>query len=1181
MKKKFLTSLLSVCLLFSFSIILTACSCSKKDPPVKTLDDITVESDLIQDGCITVTYQPSFDDYFDMSDFRVYANYSDNTKEQLTQNVTMTMNGSFTVAEGGSLVFAYKDETVSVNVLVSPKNINGQEIVVGNLAQSYVLPGAYEKVEPEVTLTWGQTTLVKDTDYTLTYGANDYTAIGDDLGTVAIAGTGNYTGTINKTFDIEPMGAIAGVEFNPAAEFDYNGETHVIAIPENEYANNASIDSVRYAYSVDGGTTWNNCYGEIPADAGTYTVKAIFVMNTGYAQLPNQVKEVTVNPMDIANAYKAEYLCTEGYTGEAIALTTELANLKFNEQSPNNLDLDTDFVVDTAYNENGFVNGYKNNVEAGTAEVKIKGVGNYNGSTTVSFNIVEKTVPENEIAVLGLKPSYVFTGENIEEPSLKVFVDEQELVLGTDYSVTYYDNKYASTTDPKVVVRLQGNFAGSVEKDFDILPYTLDITSLEFDADETDNALTYNGGNQYVTYSQSSLGAWFANLAQADVANGTNYASLIYTPQNTDGMLTISYEYFEKTSFGPGGTVIPKNAGSYYVFATFACVDGTANDTQILNSIEIMKDGYVVDSKQVQHLFAINPFHITKQNTVLQYVENYGTATPHFQYGSNGGIIEPAAKIVVDINADGTPEEYAELYDFNGVENEIGICYERSDYSNDDRIYPASNSAYKVWVEAGSNFEVDADIYLEYYVDSCIITADNFEQYFEIPTVTRIKGNGLTQAMYVSNAVPTSNVISFSETDEYVFYITGLESTETITGLKQAYVTMKMDSETDYTINYVMNGSIALTVEEIDPVTMGIYTEIKINKTENNYETAEDVTSTFFKTYETLPFGTYVYLTTADDVVRTTNVSSANISMTGDRLIKGDYIVEELAGFTTDVDVPVGAKYKAYQLSCLDRQEFPHLVFNSSYEPLNSDSVHTYTTYMVKASYEDAQVEYLSNIDVLITTSKETNQSVAQHELSGLYKDKHYRAVVSNNFETPQKVSVKFTMDSTDVTRLAYRYGGAFANSIDKVVTLQNGVATYTIEADFVYGYEFYILVNDYLKLTVEFDLEYLTEEIYALSHASNWRGEVFYMTKVEKSNKTNYEIGVEFEVEVSKTSKGEIFDICADINTIDQADGYDVTDNTGSGFTETVDVDIYIIEFWKDGDPKTTLAEYQISIKN
>ena len=54
-------------------------------------------------------------------------------------------------------------------------------------------------ITPDVSVTWNGTTLIKDTDYTLTYTNN----INAGEATVTVTGKGYYTGTKTATFTIE------------------------------------------------------------------------------------------------------------------------------------------------------------------------------------------------------------------------------------------------------------------------------------------------------------------------------------------------------------------------------------------------------------------------------------------------------------------------------------------------------------------------------------------------------------------------------------------------------------------------------------------------------------------------------------------------------------------------------------------------------------------------------------------------------------------------------------------------------------------------------------------------------------------------------------------------------------------------------------------------------------------
>lgn len=95
----------------------------------------------------------------------------------------------------------YKDAT-KINVKkeqkISPKTIKNAKVKLQK--DSYTYDG--ENKKPSVTVNVGNTKLVKDVDYKVTY--KNYKNVG--TATIVITGIGNYTGMINKTFKILPKG---------------------------------------------------------------------------------------------------------------------------------------------------------------------------------------------------------------------------------------------------------------------------------------------------------------------------------------------------------------------------------------------------------------------------------------------------------------------------------------------------------------------------------------------------------------------------------------------------------------------------------------------------------------------------------------------------------------------------------------------------------------------------------------------------------------------------------------------------------------------------------------------------------------------------------------------------------------------------------------------------------------
>ena len=118
---------------------------------------------------------------------------------------------------------------------------------------------------------------------------------------------------------------------------------------------------------------------------------------------------------------------------------------------------------------------YENNINAGTATVKVDFCGNYSGSQTTTFTIkprtfhVESTEADHDFVKDITAKTY--TGSAIRpNPIVKAYLDGKyrQLTRGTDYTVAYKNNTDAGTAT--AIVKFRGNYAGSanVTKTFTI-----------------------------------------------------------------------------------------------------------------------------------------------------------------------------------------------------------------------------------------------------------------------------------------------------------------------------------------------------------------------------------------------------------------------------------------------------------------------------------------------------------------------------------------------------------------------------------------------------------------------------------------------------------------------------------------------------------------------------------------
>ena len=150
------------------------------------------------------------------------------------------------------------------------------------------------------------------------------------------------------------------------------------------------------------------------------------------------------DPYDLKNA-SVSGLSAKTYTGKAITQTpvvTQIGDI---------LTKDVDYTV-----------SYSNNVNAGTATVKITGKGNYTGTVSSTFVINPASI--TGATVTGLKTK-TYTGKAQTQAPV-VTVGDVTLTSGTDYKLSYSGNVNAGTATMKITGK--GNYTGTVSKKFTI-----------------------------------------------------------------------------------------------------------------------------------------------------------------------------------------------------------------------------------------------------------------------------------------------------------------------------------------------------------------------------------------------------------------------------------------------------------------------------------------------------------------------------------------------------------------------------------------------------------------------------------------------------------------------------------------------------------------------------------------
>ena len=277
----------------------------------------------------------------------------------------------------------------------------------------------------------GETTLKSWQDYTFSYSDN----VNVGTATVTISGTGNYTGELRKTFAINAA-SIADAVVSDIYDLTYRGSA-IVPVPVVRVGRIILKSGQDYIVAAS-----NN------VNVGTATVTISGIGNyTGVINRTFTIKAASITEADVSGLSDAVY------TGAAV---NPVPVVKVDGVT---LVSRTDYTVSIT-----------NNVNAGTASVKIIGIRNYAGELNRTFEI--KAASLEGAAVSGVTNA-TYTGTAIK-PVPVVKVDGVTLVSGSDYKLSYTGNVNAGIASVKI--RGIGNYTGEAEARFEIRKAAQNIT---------------------------------------------------------------------------------------------------------------------------------------------------------------------------------------------------------------------------------------------------------------------------------------------------------------------------------------------------------------------------------------------------------------------------------------------------------------------------------------------------------------------------------------------------------------------------------------------------------------------------------------------------------------------------------------------------------------------------------
>ena len=341
--------------------------------------EITYDGDLINAGTVKLTvtgigvYTGSVETTYNIqklsmsnASFSVAPAYY--TGSEVTPEVTVTHSGKILVKDRDFIV-TYHNNIEPSSYYNSPwVGIDGIGNYQGYVTKSFTINRADissctvtlsdesltytgSSLRPTVTVKSGDKELTLNQDYYVSYRNNW------DAGTasVIVNGSGNYTGSVTKDFQIVPAD-ISNYEvtlYNDS--FDYDGtakeQRYVRLYSGTRWLSEDTDFTVTYANNVNAGTA-----SAILTGTGNYTGSV--------------TKDFTIKPLDISR-YSAS-LSQYSYTSDGTEKCPDVT-VTYGDKT---LAAGTDFTV-----------SYKDNVKEGTATVTITGAGNYTGIINTTFTI--------------------------------------------------------------------------------------------------------------------------------------------------------------------------------------------------------------------------------------------------------------------------------------------------------------------------------------------------------------------------------------------------------------------------------------------------------------------------------------------------------------------------------------------------------------------------------------------------------------------------------------------------------------------------------------------------------------------------------------------------------------------------------------------------------------------------
>ncbi len=436
--------------------------------------------------------------------------------------------------------------TAEATFTVEPREIEAKDV-----AFDKELTYTGNELTQTVTVTVNGKTLTVGTDYTV----SDLTGTEPGSYPVTVAGTGNYTGTVTKSFEIAKADISSAEITYDAGPYGYTGKEWKpeVAVSFNVAALTADTDyTVSYENNINAGTA------------------KIIITGIGDHFTGSTEKTFTINSAEISGCTFAP-IADVTYNTKAQTPAVTVAN------SGRILTTD-DYDVK-----------YTDNINAGTATVTVTGKGNFTGTASKTFTInkagltlnpctISELCTETDLKTRTLPSDFFLAGETETGFSIKltaveggddIFAVAPAVVEGENKITFRLKNEVGAATFTVTVTPVSGNYNGG---SYALTISTHDRTDVSGSISFPDGSAVYTGTG--IKYENATISGYSGTLRYGYTPNASTGASLDASGLPlTVGTYTVAVTFNSDASFG-------------YKTATFTITKATPTGTPGYTKLE-------------------------------------------------------------------------------------------------------------------------------------------------------------------------------------------------------------------------------------------------------------------------------------------------------------------------------------------------------------------------------------------------------------------------------------------------------------------------------------------------------------------------------------------------------------------------------------------------------------------